>query len=409
MNAPSFFSNSEKTRWNTVRGWLLPEAAECLYRYARESSTAGQIVEIGSFAGKSSVCIGHALQGKDQPMTCIDLRFQPDFRRNLADFGVDTRVSLLEGPSLDHFEFWDAPISFLYIDGHHGKGYAMADLLLWDMFVLPGGYVALDDTAGFMIGPNMQVQAMIAGGAYEFLEERGGISFLRKNHGLSPLTCHTPTAAVWFAKLHVASAHLGAMDPLFRHPRLPHQPMPVSEWIDRLWHTSPSETMNLLQRKIRHFTGKLKSDGERSTSGLAAVSSTKEAIDWLRRHQQVITNATTTLDYLDACRIMREEGAEPAAALFTKLTTTPSATHFIHYDLPVAMVSRLRLAQCYDLVGNREQAARLHAEIDSEGNDALLREAAHPWIHKHFAITSGGNPLLREYNLIWSERKIQTL
>jgi hypothetical protein len=407
MNAPLFFSDSEKTRWTAVRGWLLPNAAECLHRYARESSTDGQIVEIGSFAGKSSVCIGHAIQGKNQPMTCIDLRFQPDFRRNLADFGMDARVSLLEGPSLDHFEFWDAPISFLYIDGHHGKGYAMADLLLWDMFVLPGGYVALDDTAGFMMGPNLQVQAMMSGGAYEFLEERGGISFLRKNRGLSPLTCHVTTAAVWFARLHTTSAHLGAMDPLFRHPRLPQQPMPVSEWIDRLWHTSPAETMNLLSRKIRHLAPKLRSKGKNAMSGVATPSSASSEMDWLRKHKHVIANAIPTLNYLDACCTLREEGAEKAIPLFNTLAKSPADTNFVHYQLSVPMVSKLRLAQCHDLIGNRDKAAELFAELDTEENDALLRITAKPWITNRFTITSSGNPLLREYNLVWSERKIQ--
>ena len=407
MNHLSFFNDTEQSRWNAVRGWLLHDAAECLHRYAKESSPDGQVVEIGSFAGKSSVCIGRAIQPKNQPMTCIDLRFQPDFRGNLADFGADVSVSMLEGPSLDHFEHWDAPISFLYIDGHHGKGYALADLLLWDMFVLPGGYVALDDTAGFMIGPNMQVQAMTANGGYEFLEERGGISFLRKNHDLSPLACHKPTAAIWFAKLHVASARLGAMDPVVRNPCLPHQPMPISEWIDRFWHTSPSETLHLVHRKFRHFSRKFKSSGGFANNSLATGSSTKEALDWLRERQQVVSNAAPTLDYLDACRVMRENGPQEAVEFFAKLMETPGDINFVHYRLPVASVSKLRLAQCHDLTGNREEAARLFRELDKDNVTQTLREAAKPWITRRFSTPSGGNPLLREFNLAWHDHKIQ--
>jgi predicted O-methyltransferase YrrM len=407
MSHLSFFNDTEQSRWNAVRGWLLPDAAECLHRYAKESPSDGQVVEIGSFAGKSSVCIGRAIQGKNQAMTCIDLRFQPDFRGNIAGFGTDAKVRLLEGPSLDHFEHWDSPISFLYIDGHHGKGYALADLLLWDMFVLPGGYVALDDTAGFMIGPNMQVQAMTANGGYEFLEERGGISFLRKNHGLSPLACHKPTAAVWFAKLHVASARLGAMDPVFRDPCLPHQPMPVSEWIDRFWHTSPSETLLLVQRKLRRISRKQKSGGGSSADGLSVASATKAALNWLGERQQVVSNAGPTLAYLDACRVVREDGPQKAVGLFANLSDASGDARFVHYSLPIAPVAKLRLAQCHDLTGQRGEAARLFAELDTDNIDPAIREAAKPWVNQRFAIPGGGNPLLREYNLAWLDHKIQ--
>jgi hypothetical protein len=340
-------------------------------------------------------------------MTCIDLRFQPDFRGNLRDFGVDATVSLLEGPSLDHFEHWDSPISFLYIDGHHGKGYALADLLLWDMFVLPGGYVALDDTAGFMIGPNLQVQAMTANGGYEFLVERGGISFLRKNHDLSPISCHKPTAAVWFAKLHVASARLGAMDPVFRNPCLPHQPMPVSEWVDRFWHTSPSETLHLVKKKLQRYMRQTKSAAGLPMDVRSVASSTTTALDWLRERHQVITNAMPTLEYLDACRVMRENGPHKAAELFTKLIKTSTGIDFVHYRLPVSSVSQLRLAQCHDLTGKREEAARLFMGLDTDNVDPILRKAAKPWGTQRFSIAGGGNPLLREFNLSWLDHKIQ--
>lgn len=408
MTRLSFFNPDDQSRWNNVRGWLLPDAAECLHRYANESSTEGQVVEIGSFAGKSSVCIGRAIQGKKQAMTCIDLRFQPDFRSNLASFNVDAGVMLRQGPSLDHFENWDAPISFLYIDGHHGKGYALADLFLWDMFVLPGGYVALDDTAGFMIGPNLQVQAMTANGAYEFLEERGGISFLRKKQGLTPLVCHHPTAAIWFAKLHVASARLGAMDPDFRDPRLPSQVVPMSEWMDRLWHTSPSETFHLIQKKLRRLTRKSRAGEGSAGAGLHVTSSIHAAIEWLAKYEQLVTDATPTIQYLDACRIMREDGPVKAQQCFATLAQTPATMQFVHYRLSVAHVSKLRLAQCHDLSGDRNAAAAWFKELDTEGVAPALRHAANPWIGCRFTISSSGNPLLREYNLAWLDHKIQT-
>jgi hypothetical protein len=54
--------------------------------------------------------------------------------------------------SLDAAETWKRPISFLHIDGQHGKAHAYADLLVWDMMTMPHGIVVLDDRIGFMLG-----------------------------------------------------------------------------------------------------------------------------------------------------------------------------------------------------------------------------------------------------------------
>jgi hypothetical protein len=90
------------------------------------------------------------------------------------------------------------------------------------------------------------------------------------------------------------------------------------------------------------------------------------------------------------------------------MAETPADTTFIHYNLPVAAVAKLRIAQCHDLLGRREEAAKRFADLDTDGTDPQIREAARPWIGRPFAIDRGGNPLLREYNLAWLERKIQT-
>ena len=114
------------------------------------------------------------------------------------------------------------------------------------------------------------------------------------------------------------------------------------------------------------------------------------------------------MEYLDTCRVMRDDGAEKAIPLFAKLAEASADTTFIHYQLPVAAVAKLRLAQCHDLSGQREKAAKHFSDLDADHIDSLIREAAKPWIAQHFTIPSGGNPLLREYNLAWLDRKIQT-
>src|SRR5262249_23163462 len=58
----TFLSEKDNRRWEEIGGWLLPSAAEALYRYTSQASPQGAVVEIGSFAGKSTVCIARALK-----------------------------------------------------------------------------------------------------------------------------------------------------------------------------------------------------------------------------------------------------------------------------------------------------------------------------------------------------------
>jgi hypothetical protein len=378
--------------WNSIRGWLLPAAAESLHKIAKLAPAEGTVVEIGSFAGKSTVCIAKGLGVPARGMTSIDLRFQPDFHSNIGFYGYDTAIQALQGSSLDHFENWDAPISFLYIDGHHGKGYALADLMLWDMFVLPGGYVALDDTVGFMIGPNLQVQLMTAGGAYEFLEESGGISFLRKNHALSSISHHPLSPAVWFAALHQVSARLGAMDPWFRAPRLPVQNPPLSEWIDRFWHTSPAETLGLVTKKIRQKLGHAAPSGH----GGARHSETQ----WLRDHAADLPAREQTLEYLAACEDFRAGRHEAALETFARLAALAPEVAFTHFKLPVRDIALLRSAQVHDTMGHRQTASENFALLAGKTECMELQEIATLHTGERFAIpTTKPTMLLREFAL----------
>lgn len=398
-NALSFLDPREMEYWSSIRGWLLPEAAESLHKFAKLAGSEGTAVEIGSFAGKSTVCIAKGLGLPAREMTSIDLRFQPDFSTNLSFYAYEKSIRTLQGPSLDHFGDWDSPISFLYIDGHHGKGYALADLMLWDMFVLPGGYVALDDTAGFMIGPNLQVQAMTAGGAYEFLEESGGISFLRKNHALSSISYYPLSDAVWFAALHRVSARLGAMDPWFRQPRLPVQKAPLSEWVDRFWHTSPAETFDSVRRKIRQKIG---NTAHASQNESRSSSETK----WLHEHASPLASREETLSYLDACDDFRAGRNEAALTSFQALASLDATIELTHFKLPVCDLALLRASQLQDVTSNRKAAAEGFSRLAEQTSCPELRDIAKQCIDKAFSIPqTGSTTLLREFNIQLHEYK----
>ncbi len=394
MKSPlTFLTAEEYSRWSQIRGWLLPDAAEMLHQQAKQAIPGGTIVEIGSFAGKSTVCLNKGLEANGRSMTAIDLRFQPDFDRNLDSFGYLGQVRKLQGPSLDHFEHWDEAIALLYIDGHHGKGYALADLLLWDWYVMPGGCVALDDTAGFMIGPNLQIQVATANGAYEFLCEAGGVSFLRKNHSITGLSGAPASHSVWFALLHRASAWLGAMDPLLRQARLPHQPEPMAEWLSRFWHSSPAETLSALRRRFL----------PNRRAGKTRTSRTSD-LDWLEARAP--DGAAPTLDYLRACEAFRQGRLDQAASLMNDLSGLESAIEFLHFAMPIREVASLRAAQFLDVQAKRQQAVEIYQDLALKATCRGVRDCAGAWLGNPFMTTSGTPAtLLREYNMAWHEFK----
>jgi predicted O-methyltransferase YrrM len=364
----TFLTARENRTWQGIRGWLLPSAAEVLYRYASQANPEGAAVEIGSFAGKSTVCIARALKDNRHETSqgfAIDIHFQPDFRDNLNDFGVLELIHCLERSSLDAAETWTQPISFLYIDGHHGKAHAYADLVVWDTMVMPGGIVALDDTIGFMIGPNLQLQAAMMTGAYELLTEVGGVSFLKKKKAILPFISDFPLSkGSLIAYVHYIGAWLGAMDPAFRLPQRPQSQAPES--------------------RIRGMT----------------LKEPQRILEWLEMEHYPDEMTANTLSYLSACLAIRLSRVDSAIEKLRILCELDRSLQFLHYKIGIREMVMLRLAQAYDLQGARNLA--------KEGYVNLIQESATPEIRRHAELglsTPFRLPdlsrklLLREYNL----------
>ncbi len=79
-----------------VPGWLTDEEGEALYDLARACTGAGVIVEIGSWKGKSTICLGRgSLAGAAVPIYAIDphadYRFG-DFKANVDRAGITDLV-----------------------------------------------------------------------------------------------------------------------------------------------------------------------------------------------------------------------------------------------------------------------------------------------------------------------------
>jgi len=69
----------------------------------------------------------------------------PEFRRTIAEAGLEDVVVAVVGPSPTVAAVWGTPLAFLFIDGGHGVEPARADRRGWTPHVAPGGTLAIHD------------------------------------------------------------------------------------------------------------------------------------------------------------------------------------------------------------------------------------------------------------------------
>lgn len=158
-----------------VEGYLAPNEMRFLALMAACPTAAGEILEIGSFKGKSTIILaqGSALAGDTimnavDPMTAPsetdpDLRGQvssfDDFQRNLFEHGVADRVQFHQTFSHELAKTWDTPLRLLWIDGDHTYAGTKLDFEGFAPHLVDRGIVAIHD-----------VLHEFEGGAQVFLE-----------------------------------------------------------------------------------------------------------------------------------------------------------------------------------------------------------------------------------------------
>jgi predicted O-methyltransferase YrrM len=143
-----------------VPGWLTDEEGEALYELARSCTGRGVIVEIGSWKGKSTICLGLGSKaGESVPIYAIDphadYRFG-DFKTNIDRAGISelvTPIPSLSQPAADDFH---EAIELLFVDGSHEYDLVLEDFEKWVPKVIEGGWVAFHDTT-WTAGPRKVV------------------------------------------------------------------------------------------------------------------------------------------------------------------------------------------------------------------------------------------------------------
>jgi MMP 1-O-methyltransferase len=146
----------------TVEGYLSPNEIRFLALLAAVPTANGEILEIGSFKGKSTVILAKAAALTDNPTvyavdpmiapseTDPDLRDDeyssfPDFQKNIEAHGVTENIDFHQDYSSELAKTWKKPLRLLWIDGDHTYEGTKLDFDGFAPHLADGAIVAIHD------------------------------------------------------------------------------------------------------------------------------------------------------------------------------------------------------------------------------------------------------------------------
>ena len=142
---------------DSVEGFLVsPWQERWLFETARSVPDDTIIVEIGSFKGRSTCCLGFGCRGTKKRLFAIDTfegnevdfqqrHFFGEFSKNMNKCGLAACITPIQGWSHEIAKSWTMPIHMLFIDGSHRYEDVLKDFFGFFPHVVPGGIVAVHD------------------------------------------------------------------------------------------------------------------------------------------------------------------------------------------------------------------------------------------------------------------------
>lgn len=192
-----------------IPGWLQPEEAVFLYQLARDWPGRGRVVELGSYQGRSTVCLAAGMKERVDslvPLLAIDTHtgspehqpgnpyFDPStidnrtglintyglLAANLRRFGLEGIVNVWPMTSQAAALEFSGTIRLMFIDGDHGIEAVSRDVATWSEFLEPGGCLVLHDVGTGWPGPAAAANALIASCRFRAVTKVGSALALMK-------------------------------------------------------------------------------------------------------------------------------------------------------------------------------------------------------------------------------------
>lgn len=144
-----------------VDGWLFDGEAILLHHLANRCSGKGCIVEIGSWKGKSTICLAKGTEsGSRVRVYAIDphagsaehhangktIWTYDEFKQNVRVAGVEHLVVPILKTSVEAARDFSQAVELLFIDGAHDYESVRQDFEAWSPKMVEGGVIAFHDT-----------------------------------------------------------------------------------------------------------------------------------------------------------------------------------------------------------------------------------------------------------------------
>lgn len=139
----------------------------CLYLLARRAARFGNVIEIGSFKGRSTWFLARGLEDADSPhrVVAIDPHLEGTddaFRLEIERTGITSRVDVRRAYSHEVAPSFDEPIGLVWIDGDHAYDGVRRDFEDWFPRLAEGGWIAFHDTVNQWYGPTRLVRELLS-------------------------------------------------------------------------------------------------------------------------------------------------------------------------------------------------------------------------------------------------------
>jgi hypothetical protein len=206
-----------------VEGWMSDDQARRLFDAAASTRAGDQIVEIGSFRGRSTIVLAAAAPegvgvvaidphaGNDRGPEEID-GFESEaaddhasFLANLAAAGVAGRVVHVREFSDRAHRAVRGPVAVLYVDGAHRYAPARADIRTWGARVAGGGTMLIHDSFS-SVGVTLAIlRELVFGDTFRYVGRARSLTVYRADlePGLRPRLTNALRQIAqlpWFAK-----------------------------------------------------------------------------------------------------------------------------------------------------------------------------------------------------------------